>query len=273
MDGHLLDIVRLAWCRELGLDDAALATPGRVTRVDDASALVRVLRLGDVSAVVGPGWVVDAVATVPDAELDASALLDLTRGHAVRSHALSYCADWVDATRVRDPLISHEVDDLAELLRRCPPDDATEAGLENVTEAGLEIVTEAGLEIVTEAGLENVTEAGLENVTEAGLENVTGEASSFVLLDDDHRPLSGAVYTEVQSILADVTALTVPEHRRIGLAATVATLATHDALDAGLVPQWRARRDNTAGRGLAAVLGYTELGTHISVAVPAAAGT
>ncbi|MDO2377840.1 GNAT family N-acetyltransferase [Rhodococcus electrodiphilus] len=257
MDGHLLDIVRLAWCRELGLDDAALATPGRVTRVDDASALVRVLRLGDVSAVVGPGWVVDAVATVPDAELDASALLDLTRGHAVRSHALSYCADWVDATRVRDPLISHEVDDLAELLRRCPPDDATEAGLENVTEAGLE----------------NVTEAGLENVTEAGLENVTGEASSFVLLDDDHRPLSGAVYTEVQSILADVTALTVPEHRRIGLAATVATLATHDALDAGLVPQWRARRDNTAGRGLAAVLGYTELGTHISVAVPAAAGT
>lgn len=257
MDGHLLDIVRLAWCRELGLDDAALATPGRVTRVDDASALVRVLRLGDVSAVVGPGWVVDAVATVPDAELDASALLDLTRGHAVRSHALSYCADWVDATRVRDPLISHEVDDLAELLRRCPPDDATEAGLEIVTEAGLEIVTEAGLE----------------NVTEAGLENVTGEASSFVLLDDDHRPLSGAVYTEVQSILADVTALTVPEHRRIGLAATVATLATHDALDAGLVPQWRARRDNTAGRGLAAVLGYTELGTHISVAVPAAAGT
>ncbi|MHC6212400.1 GNAT family N-acetyltransferase [Rhodococcus ruber] len=249
MDGHLLDIVRLAWCRELGLDDAALATPGRVTRVDDASALVRVLRLGDVSAVVGPGWVVDAVATVPDAELDASALLDLTRGHAVRSHALSYCADWVDATRVRDPLISHEVDDLAELLRRCPPDDATEAGLEIVTEAGLE------------------------NVTEAGLENVTGEASSFVLLDDDHRPLSGAVYTEVQSILADVTALTVPEHRRIGLAATVATLATHDALDAGLVPQWRARRDNTAGRGLAAVLGYTELGTHISVAVPAAAGT
>lgn len=257
MDGHLLDIVRLAWCRELGLDDAALATPGRVTRVDDASALVRVLRLGDVSAVVGPGWVVDAVATVPDAELDASALLDLTRGHAVRSHALSYCADWVDATRVRDPLISHEVDDLAELLRRCPPDDATEAGLEIVTEAGLEIATEAGLE----------------NVTEAGLGNVTGEASSFVLLDDDHRPLSGAVYTEVQSILADVTALTVPEHRRIGLAATVATLATHDALDAGLVPQWRARRDNTAGRGLAAVLGYTELGTHISVAVPAAAGT
>lgn len=249
--------MRLAWCRELGLDDAALATPGRVTRVDDASALVRVLRLGDVSAVVGPGWVVDAVATVPDAELDASALLELTRGHAVRSHALSYCADWVDATRVRDPLISHEVDDLAELLRRCPPDDATEAGLEIVTEAGLEIVTEAGLE----------------NVTEAGLENVTGEASSFVLLDDDHRPLSGAVYTEVQSILADVTALTVPEHRRIGLAATVATLATHDALDAGLVPQWRARRDNTAGRGLAAVLGYTELGTHISVAVPAAAGT
>ncbi|MDM7490785.1 GNAT family N-acetyltransferase [Rhodococcus sp. CSLK01-03] len=241
MDGHLLDIVRLAWCRELGLDDAALAAPGRVTRVDDASALVRVLRLGEVSAVVGPGWVVDAVAAVPDAELDASVLLDLTRGHAVRSHALSYCADWVDATRVRDPLISPELDDLAELLRRCPPDDATEAGLENVTEAGLETVTE--------------------------------EASSFVLLDDDHRPLSGAVYTEVQSILADVTALTVPEHRRIGLAATVATLATHDALDAGLVPQWRARRDNTAGRGLAAVLGYTELGTHVSVAVPAAAGT
>lgn len=214
--------MQLAWCRELALDDDALGRSGRATRVDDTADRLHVLRLGTATAVTGPGDAVDAVAHIPDTALDASAVRAATGGHGARTHLLHYCADWVDASRVRDPLISHDARDLAELRRRCPPDDTIDA-------------------------------------TPAAGDRV------FVLLDDDHRPLSAAGYGEMHGILADVVALTVPEHRRLGLAATVATLATHDALDAGLVPQWRVRRDNLAGRGLAAALGYEECGSHLTV--------
>ncbi|MGV9744112.1 GNAT family N-acetyltransferase [Rhodococcus zopfii] len=222
MERHLLDIVQLAWCRELALDDNALTAGGRVTRVDDTADRLQVLRLGETTAVVGPGDAVAALAHIPDTALDASTVRTATGGHGARTHVLHYCADWVDASRVRDPLISHDARDLAELRRRCPPDDTIDA-------------------------------------TPADGDRV------FVLLDDDHHPLSAAGYGEIHAILADVVALTVPEHRRLGLAATVATLATHDALDAGLVPQWRVRRDNLAGRGLAAALGYEECGSHVTV--------
>ena len=42
-------------------------------------------------------------------------------------------------------------------------------------------------------------------------------------------------------------------------------LSIIEALDAGLIPQCRVRRDNLAGRGLAAVLGYEECGSHLTV--------
>ncbi|MBH0122725.1 GNAT family N-acetyltransferase [Rhodococcus sp. NPDC003382] len=222
MERHLLDIVQLAWCRELALDDHALTAGGRVVRVDDTADRLQVLRLGETTAVVGPGDAVAAVDRIPAEALDAATVREATGGHGARSHVLHYCADWIDASRVRDPLISHDARDLAELRRRCPPDDTIDA-------------------------------------TPADGDRV------FVLLDDDHRPLSAAGYGEVHSILADVVALTVPEHRRLGLASTVATLATHEALDAGLIPQCRVRRDNLAGRGLAAVLGYEECGSHLTV--------
>lgn len=222
MDRHLLDIVQLAWCRELALADDALGAAGRVTRVDDTADRVQVLGLGETTAVVGPGDAVDALAHIPDSALDASTVRDAIGGHGARLHLLHYCADWVDASRVRDPLISHDARDLAELRRSCPPDDVIDA-------------------------------------TPADGDRV------FVLLDEDRHPLSAAGYGEIRGILADVVALTVPEHRRVGLAATVATLATHDALDAGLIPQWRVRRDNLAGRGLAAALGYEMCGSHLTV--------
>lgn len=214
--------MQLAWCRELALDDDALAESGRVTRVDATADRLQILNLGAATAVVGPADAVAALEHVPDTALDATTVREATGGYGARTHVLQYCADWTDASRVREPLISHDPRDLAELRRHCPPDDTIDA-------------------------------------TPADDDRV------FVLLDEDHRPLAAAGYGEIHGILADVVALTVPRHRRMGLAATVATLATHDALDAGLIPQWRVRRDNLAGRGLAAALGYEECGIHLSV--------
>lgn len=61
-------------------------------------------------------------------------------------------------------------------------------------------------------------------------------------------------------ILADMRVLTDPDHRRHGYAAVVGRLATNDAIDDGLIPQWRARPENTTARRLAARLDYVEIG-------------
>ena len=44
-----------------------------------------------------------------------------------------------------------------------------------------------------------------------------------------------------------------------------AAIATNDALDVGLVPQWRARTENRASRAIAARLGYVEVGSQTTV--------
>ncbi|MEE2061181.1 GNAT family N-acetyltransferase [Rhodococcus artemisiae] len=221
MDPHLSSIAALAWCRELGLADDALSSGGLVTKVDDTVSTVRVLDVGDTVAVVGPARAASAVAALPTRS-DEGVVRAAAGGFAARTEVLCLCPEWTDAVRVKDPLISHDTADLAELVRRCPPDDSSEVGADVPDRA-------------------------------------------FVLLDDDHQPLAVAGYRELQSLLADVRVLTTPENRRLGLGATVATLCTHDALDAGLIPQWRTRRDNLAARGLAAVSGYLEWGTLITV--------
>lgn len=205
--------------------------------MDDTARTLRILRVDDTVAVVGPESAVAAVADLdPDRfdparfdadRFDAAAIRAVTGGHAVRTEVLGLCDDWTDATRVQDPLISHDTDDLAELLRRCPPDDVTDTALP-----------------------------------------AEPSTRSFVLLDDGHRPLAGAGYRELNSLLADVRVVSTPEHRRLGLAATVTTLATHDALDAGLIPMSRVLRDNIAARGLSVVSGYNRWGTHITVRLP-----
>lgn len=225
VDPHLSSIAALAWCRELGLADDALSSGGLVTNVDDTATTVRVLRIGDTVAVVGPEPAVSAVTDL-SAHPDEGAVRAAAGGYAARAEVLCLCPEWTDAVRVEDPLISHDTADLAELLRRCPPDDGTEVGPDVPDRA-------------------------------------------FVLLDDDHQPLAVAGYRELQSLLADVRVLTTPENRRLGLGATVATLCTHEALDAGLIPLWRARHDNLAARGLAAVSGYVEWGTLTTVRMSA----
>lgn len=229
MDDHQIDIIRLAWARELGLPDRALDDPGvRHVRVDDTADRIRFVTIAGAAALVGPGWAVDRAGAHPDDDLARSgALLALAKDHAGRSSGpveLGWAADFGKGVAVEDPLVSHELDHVRALESACPPDDVAESEL-------------------------------------------AAKANWFTVLDDDHRPLAAAGYVEWQGIIADMGALTTPPARRHGYGATAARLATNDALDAGLIPQWRAHRDNVASRRLAAHLGYAELGTYVSIAV------
>ena len=56
----------------------------------------------------------------------------------------------------------------------------------------------------------------------------------------------------------------------VALGLLSAALATNEALDFGLVPQWRSRIENTASRRTAARLGFVEVGSQTTVLLAAA---
>ena len=232
VDSHHLDIIRLAWSRELGLPDDALSTrPGaddRAVRVDDDTDTIRFLRLGETCALVGPRWAIERADGHTSEELTESAtLLALTQdrsGRCAGPVALAFGTDDQDPATGRPPLVSHEHDHVRQVEEACPPDDVTEARL--------------------------------------------GDRDRwFTILDDAQQPVSSAGYAEFQGFLADVGVLTAPAFRRQGLGATVAGIATDDALDSGLIAQCRSPRDNLASRALAARAGYRELGTYAAVTI------
>lgn len=244
MDSHQLDIVRLAWCRHLGLDDKALDDTALDTAahrvehvVDDDARSVTVLQLAGTVVVSGPRWALELTRGVGTDELfgrpGLAALLDGTapgRTHSDGPLVLAYGGEIGHSIDVHDPLVSHRRAHLLAVEAHCSAGDTVEAHLGRTDEL----------------------------------------ARSFTILGDD-RPadsadsLATAGYAEWQSILADVSVLTAPAHRRRGYAHAVAQLATNDAIDEGLIPQWRARTENSIARRLAARLGYTEAGMYVSV--------
>ena len=126
-----------------------------------------------------------------------------------------------------DPLVSHDLGHVLALESSTPPDDAAEADLAR-------------------------------------------KRNWFVVMDDTAgeeaaAPVSGSGYLEWQGFLGDMGTLTAVAHRRSGFGFTAARLATNDAIDSGLVPQWRSNIDNIAGRLLGQALGYEEIGIHTSV--------
>ncbi len=223
-------IVRLAWCRQLGLDDDALGVDreradGRTIRVE-ATDQVMVLRLWDDTVVVGPGWLHDRTRTVdPTAWSDEHVLLRLCDGHPARligAATLGYTDSYVRIEGLSDVPVADDPESVARLERSCPPDDVAEVGL-------------------------------------AGMDRV------FVTLDDRDQPTAGAGYDEWAHVLGHVGVLTLPELRRSGYGTRAAALAANDALDAGLIAQWRARVGNEASRRAARALGFAEIGVQTTV--------
>lgn len=85
-------------------------------------------------------------------------------------------------------------------------------------------------------------------------------ARSFGVVDGsgELRALSG--YEVWQDSLAHISIVTHPEHRGQGFGGAAVACAAAHALRAGLVPQYRALRQNTASLGIAKRLGFTEYG-------------
>ncbi len=226
-------IIQLAWARRLGLDDGAfgsgLASGERIVRADDSAGTVEFVRLFGSSVLVGPQDVIDAAADIPDTEMAQHVtLLTLTRargGHGLGAAALFFADDLPLQQPSEEMTVSHGNAEAIELEGRCPPDDVNEVGLSDL---------ENRFTIVHE-------------------------------LDGSRVPLACGAYTEWEGLLAHLGVLVDPEWRRRGLGTLAASIASHEALAAGLTLQWRADVSNTGSLALARRLGLSAGGIQTSV--------
>lgn len=226
-------IIQLAWARRLGLDDdafsSALASGERIVRADESARTVEFVRLFGSSALVGPQWVIDAAAALPDEEMAQHVtLLTLTRshgGHGMGAAALFFADDLPLRQPPEEMTVSHGNAEAIELEGRCPPDDVNEVGL-------------------------------------SALEN------RYIIvheLEGRRVPLACGAYTEWEGLLAHLGVLVDPEWRRRGLGSLAASIAAHEALAAGLTLQWRTDVSNTGSLALARKLGLSAGGIQTSV--------
>ncbi|PNI10373.1 N-acetyltransferase [Arthrobacter sp. AFG7.2] len=226
-------IIQLAWARRLGLDDdafsSALASGERIVRADESVRTVEFVRLFGSSALVGPQWVIDAAADLPDEEMAQHVtLLTLTRshgGHGMGAAALFFADDLPVKQPSEDLTVSHGNAEAIELEGRCPPDDVNEVGLSEL---------ENRYTLVHEVEGRRV-------------------------------PLACGAYAEWEGLLAHLGVLVDPEWRRHGLGSLAASIAAHEALAAGLTLQWRTDVSNTGSLALARKLGLSAGGIQTSV--------
>ena len=232
-------IVELAWARRLGLPDDALepGTSWRLTRADDTTAMF--VRLWEHRVLVGPDWLLDRAEGVDDDVLASGAgLLGLTvrtPGAAAAGRLLGQAV-----LAFSDRYVEHDA-------------------LETVVVAD---DPQAVHDLERQCPPDDVTEVGLGTMTDR-----------FVLLDDREATTAGSGYDEREGILAHLGVLVPPAIRRSGLGTLAAAMAMNDALDSGLVPQWRARVENTASRGLGQRLGFELVGTQTTVVLTPGAGS
>ncbi|TKV29448.1 GNAT family N-acetyltransferase [Arthrobacter sp. NamB2] len=238
LDPGTVSIIQLAWSRLLGLDDDALAGggPDRLYSLDDDASVLTFVTLFGQEVLKGPAWAIDAGRSMSGLELRShSALLTLSRNHGGRGlgEAQLYFCDVLPQFDGPPAVVSREQLLVRALERRCPPDDVAEAGL-------------------------------------------GGAEHAFVLVaegdDADNgqpTPLAGAGYDIWEGILAHTAVITPPDERRKGYAQRIAAVAVEEAMAAGLVPQWRARTDNTASQRTARRAGFAFAGTQTSVILDA----
>lgn len=229
MEANTEAIIRLAWSRLLSLDDDALAPlPGRrIYRRDEGAEAVSFLSLFGQSVFSGPSWAVEQAERLDDDRLRSlRTILTICSGHHGRSLGEATLA-------YADEYV--ELPDLDGLVSK-EPDSL--------------------------AALERTCPP--DDVSEVRL----GEMDQTFVLVEEETPteaIAGSGYSEWAGILAQVGVLTGLAHRRTGHGRSMAGVATNEALDAGLVPQWRARADNPALRRISATLGYTEVGSQTTV--------
>lgn len=225
MEANTEAIIKLAWARLLGLPDDALIQPAPRITRADDSMIMYV-SLWQHRVLIGPQWLLDIASTFTDDDLrNGSLLLSLGVNHAGRLLGEAILA-FTDCYVEHDGLTAAVVTD--------DPD--------------------AIAELERSCPPDDVAEVGLSVMSQ-----------QFVTLDELDQTTAGAGYAEWQGILAQLGVLTPPPLRRSGNATLAGAIATNDALDAGLVPQWRFRRDHRASLALSRRLGYRPVGTQTTV--------
>ncbi|MEU8320757.1 GNAT family N-acetyltransferase [Nonomuraea sp. NPDC048881] len=102
-----------------------------------------------------------------------------------------------------------------------------------------------------------------QDADESGLAEVG--SAVWVVRAEGGEVVAAAGYRTWLDTAAHLSVLTAEGFRGRGLARAVASAAVADALDAGLLPQWRARPE--ASRRVARALGFRELGSQVSLRV------
>ncbi len=229
VDPNTEAIIRLAWSRILGLPDSALQSPSDDVLTRSDDTVLSYVRLWDHRVLTGPDWARDLVPTLVEDDTDAAAVL-LAAAAERGGRLLGAATLAFTDDYVPGPHLETAV---------VTDDPAAVRDLE--------------------------ASCPPDDVTEVGL---AGMPRALVTLDELDRPTAGAGYEEWQGIVAHLGVLTPPPFRRQGLGLVAAGIAVNDALDAGLVPQWRARTENRASRRTAARLGFVEIGTQTTVLLP-----
>ncbi|WP_278315335.1 GNAT family N-acetyltransferase [Lolliginicoccus levis] len=226
---HVASILKVAWARSLGIGDRDLA-PGRehVALPSGTKSLTFLSVFGE-SVFLGPEWAVERARGLSDEQLGSErGMLSIAKDRGARrarAETLLFTPDYLPP----------------------PPMHPSEAPL---ISRDREMVNE----VVRACPPDDVEAAELSEHSEW-----------FTLLDNEMNPVSCAAYEEWQGFVANMTSLTIPEARQRGYSKTVSLIATNVALDAGLVPQWRAHRTNANAWHLAEALGYDKFGTLATV--------
>lgn len=228
--------IRQAWA-EL-LDVEGLDGGDRILRLTPDAETVSFVRVLGQGVFSGPAWALQRATNLSDDELSLlPVLMRLASDHGARplgAAELSYTDARVEHADL--PTTQDEAAVVA-LEDACSPADVDEVGLGSMPHRW--VLLDRPDSAVTES------------------EDDCASAAPV--------PLAGSGYVVWADRLAHMGVLTSPAARGRGYGVLAAALGTNAALEAGLIPQWRARWDNEASKRMAQVLGYELVGSQTTV--------
>ncbi|MGN9788307.1 GNAT family N-acetyltransferase [Nonomuraea sp. ZG12] len=255
-----LDRARRLWA-DLARVPVSFPEPGQVRVVVSAGSWLCPAGWAGVVAIRGA-----VLATVPD-EASAvplrAALTGLTDpGRSAR--ALTGPTDRGPSSGAL-PGLADLLADLGRLPEALPVDDVLGPASLAYVDAGGFVAAQGGAAVerlqAGDADVRALLDAADEAETgESGLREILSDA--FVLREGQE-VVAVAGYRPWLNTAAHVSVLTAAHRRGKGLAKAVASAAVADALERGLLPQWRARPE--ASRRVARALGFDEVGAQVSV--------
>lgn len=225
--------VQAAWAQILGVPRESLAGGDtRIYREDNESSTLMFVSLFGVGIFVGPTWAIDAAHELTDRELASHAkLLTISAPHGGQPLGAAglYFCDTMPSIANPAMTVGRDSKHAVALELACSREDTAEVGLGQMK-------------------------------------------NTFVLFGGDGPtpiPLAGCGYDIWEDSLAHMGVITAPVQRRQGHAAAAVSIAMRQAMESGLVPQWRARTDNIASIGTALHAGYKHAGSQTTVILSA----